>query len=79
MKDLRLIHTVKFRLIVFSALLVLIPTIIIEIVLVKSSTNLIKEEVENSIALQLNEASQKIDDTLDYSNIHRLIFYGMIS
>lgn len=65
MTKIHIFHTIKYKLIIYSILLVLIPTIVIEIILVKYSVNLVKEEVKSSVSTQLREASRKIDLTLE--------------
>ena len=76
MKRLNILHTIKYRLIIYSVLLVVIPTIVIEMIVVKYSVSLIKEEIKSSVSTQLREASEKIDLTLElieYSSIDLLL------
>ncbi|GMQ59888.1 sensor histidine kinase [Vallitalea sediminicola] len=76
MKNLHILRTIKYKLIILSIMLVVIPTCIIEFILVKSSVNLIKEETKKSVSNQLKEASQKIDlalELIEYSSIDLLL------
>ncbi|QUH29864.1 cache domain-containing sensor histidine kinase [Vallitalea guaymasensis] len=76
MKNIHVLRTIKYKLIILSIMLVVIPTCIIELILVRSSVNLIKEETKKSVSNQLKEASKKIDLTLElveYSSIDLLL------